>query len=248
MKGINKPLARTPLYHWHVAQGARMVERDGWLIPAAYANVDWEIAAARAGLGLVDVSACGKISFRGPGVAALANTLASGSPASQPRGVGELDAGGRVLACRLAEDHVLLLGLTPNVTVLCDRLAALRHHVALVQRDASSVYAMFCLLPTATEDVLNHLTALDMRRSTFPPGTCAETSLAGVHAVLIRPDDIGLDTVYVAVAWDLAEYVWESLLNAAPGRDTRPVGVEAWRLLSSGGTLLGVVTERGPGS
>ena len=77
------------------------------------------------------------------------------------------------------------------------------------------------------------LTAFDVRRSRFPPGSCAETNLAGVHAVLVRPAGDALDPVYVAVAWDLAEHVWESLLNALGGHGTRPVGMDAWRRVIS---------------
>src|SRR5690242_3275662 len=121
MNGTVRPLARTPLHDWHVAHGGSMVERDGWLVPGFYSRVDHEVAAAGTGLRLVDVSACGKIAFKGPGVAGLAQALAAGSPALTPGGVGELDAEGRVLACRLTEDHLLLLALTPNATVLCNR-------------------------------------------------------------------------------------------------------------------------------
>src|SRR5438552_3686778 len=163
-------------------------------------------------------------------------SFAGGRPVLKPHGVAEFDAGGRVLACRLTEDHLLLLALTPNMTILCDRLTALSQNVPLVQSDASSAYAMFCLLGTAIEDALNHLTALDVRRSAFPPGSCAETSLAGVHALLVRPAEAVINTVYVAVAWDLAEHVGESLLNAAPGHDTRPVGVDTWQILSGDST------------
>jgi heterotetrameric sarcosine oxidase gamma subunit len=233
MKGIIKPLARTPLYYWHVAHGAHMMERDGWAIPASYSNVEQEVAAARAGPGLVDVSACGKIAFRGRGAAGLIGTLAGGISVTMPRSVGEFDAAGRVLACRLAEDHLLLLALTANATALRARLRALRGDIPLLQTDVTSAYAMFCLLGTATEGVLNRLTAFDVRRSTFRPGSCAETNVAGVHAALIRPAGDGLDTVYVAVAWDLAEHIWESLLNAVPPHDSRPVGLDAWHRIIS---------------
>jgi glycine cleavage system aminomethyltransferase T len=240
MNGTVRPLARTPLHHWHIAHGASMAEREGWLVPAAYSNVNHEVAAAHTGVRVVDLSACGKIALKGSGVGTLAQALAPGSPALRPHGVGEFNAGGLVLASRLAEDHLLLLALRPNVTGLYDRLATLRHDVSAVQTDVSRAYAMFCLLPIAAEDLLSHLTAFDVRWSRFRPGTCGEASLAGVHAVLVQYASGGSCTMYVAVAWDLAEHIWESLLNASPG-DIRPIGVDAWRLLSSEGI------NRGPG-
>ena len=231
MMSFTRALARTPVYHWHVAHGAHMVERNDWLIPASYSGVNREVALAHTGLGLVDLSACDKIALRGPGVAALAHALAGDSPASRPRGVAAFSAGSRVLACRLTEEHLLLLALSSNMPTLGDRLTTLSEDARLVQSNVSSAYAMFCLLGTAAEDVLNHLTALDVRSSAFPAGSCAEINLAGVHALLARP--AVLVTVYIAVAWDVGEHVWESLLNASRGHEIRPVGLDAWhRLLS----------------
>jgi sarcosine oxidase gamma subunit len=88
-----------------------------------------------------------------------------------------------------------------------------------------------CLLGAAAEKVLSHLTALDVRRSAFPPGSCAETSLVGVHALLIRPPEKHGDAMYVTVGWDVAEYVWEQFLSAGRSHGIEPVGLEAWHRL-----------------
>jgi glycine cleavage system aminomethyltransferase T len=61
------PVARTPLHHWHQARGARFTARDGWQAVAAYSDAESEAAAARAGLGLADVSALAKTNLRGEG-------------------------------------------------------------------------------------------------------------------------------------------------------------------------------------
>jgi sarcosine oxidase subunit alpha len=237
MERFTKALARTPLHHWHAARDARFVERDGWQIPAAYSQADREVAAVRAGLGLVDLSAFAKISLRGRGVATLANALVGDSPASKPGGVAALAVGGRTLACRLTKDHLLLLAFTTDAAALRDRLAALRQELPIVESDMSCAYAAFCLLGAAAEDVLHHLTALDVGRSALPPGFCAETSLAGVHGLLICPPGIPLDAVLVAVAWDLGEYLWERLLDVGQGYGIEPVGLEAWHLVISGNAI-----------
>ena len=101
-------MARTPLHHWHHAHGARFVDRDGWQVVAAYSSADPEAAAARAGLGLADVSAFAKISLRGRGVSAFVASYAPDSPALNQRGVASLPSES-VLACRLTDDHLLLL-------------------------------------------------------------------------------------------------------------------------------------------
>ncbi|HBI42204.1 MAG TPA: glycine cleavage system aminomethyltransferase GcvT [Planctomycetales bacterium] len=62
---------RTPLYDWHVAHGARMVDFGGWDMPVQYTTIIDEHTAVRTGAGLFDVSHMGRLSFAGPDSFAL---------------------------------------------------------------------------------------------------------------------------------------------------------------------------------
>jgi len=62
---------RTPLYDWHVAHGARMVEFAGWDMPIQYTSIIDEHAAVRTGAGLFDISHMGRLSFGGVDALAL---------------------------------------------------------------------------------------------------------------------------------------------------------------------------------
>src|SRR3989442_11403341 len=112
------PLARTPLHHWHSAHNARFIDSDGWRLPAVYSTVEKETAAARAGLGLADISAFAKSSLVGRNVPALTQTLIGDSPASRLRDVIQFTSDGPVLACRLTEDQLLLLAATTDAAPL----------------------------------------------------------------------------------------------------------------------------------
>jgi aminomethyltransferase len=57
---------RTPLYSWHVAHGARMVDFAGWDMPVQYTSIVEEHQAVRTAAGLFDISHMGRISFFGP--------------------------------------------------------------------------------------------------------------------------------------------------------------------------------------
>jgi aminomethyltransferase len=57
---------RTPLYDWHVAHGARMVEFGGWDMPVQYTSIVEEHQTVRTGAGLFDISHMGRLSFGGP--------------------------------------------------------------------------------------------------------------------------------------------------------------------------------------
>lgn len=214
------PVARTLLHHWHAAHGARFTDRDGWQVVAAYSDAATEAAAARAGLGVADVSASAKVSLRGPGVASFVPS---------PRGVVALPEG-PALACRLTDDHLLLLASTTSATALGRQAAALREGRAVVQTDVTSAYAGFWLIGPRLDELLRHLTHLDVRPAAFPVNSCAETAFAGVEALLVR---FAEDSLRVHVAWDLGEYVWERMMEVGRDVPIRPLGLEALGLIGA---------------
>ncbi len=57
---------RTPLYDWHMAHGARMIEFGGWEMPLQYSGIVEEHLAVRGAAGLFDVSHMGKVLVEGP--------------------------------------------------------------------------------------------------------------------------------------------------------------------------------------
>lgn len=68
-------LLRTPLYDWHVAHGARMVEFGGWEMPVQYSSIVDEHHAVRKAAGLFDISHMGRLIFRGPQALELLDRL-----------------------------------------------------------------------------------------------------------------------------------------------------------------------------
>src|SRR5437588_136000 len=102
MSATQSLLARSPLHHWHAARGGHFVVRNGWTIPEVYSSVEEEVAAARQGLGIVDLSPSHKVSLQGDGVPEAATVMLGGVRASQVSGVARVSAQRSVLACRLA--------------------------------------------------------------------------------------------------------------------------------------------------
>ncbi|HKI35443.1 MAG TPA: hypothetical protein VKA46_26535 [Gemmataceae bacterium] len=217
------PIARTPLHEWHAGHGGRFIDRDGWQVVAAYGGVEHEAQAARTGLGLADVSAFAKISLRGPGVPSQVLSLS-------PRGVTPV-TDEPALACRLTDDHLLLLAATPTATALNPHLLGFHEGRAVVKTDVTSTYAGFEVIGPRLEEVLCRLTHLDVRPSALPVNSCAETALAGVEALLVRPGGRSLPGLRIYVAWDLGEYVWERIVEAGRDVPITPLGLEALGLL-----------------
>ena len=63
--------SRTPLFDWHVAHGARIVDFAGWDMPVQYTSIVEEHQAVRSGAGLFDISHMGRLSFGGPDALSL---------------------------------------------------------------------------------------------------------------------------------------------------------------------------------
>jgi 4-methylaminobutanoate oxidase (formaldehyde-forming) len=138
----------------------------------------------------------------------------------------------------LTHEHLLLLGSTVNSTKLEERLANLVRDHSVVQCDMTSGYAGLYLIGPNAEAVLRKLTSVDVSASALPVGSCAETSLAGVHALLVPTLEDSLPAVRVYVAWDVGEYVWDQLFRLGRDFGITPVGLESIARLSSTATNL----------
>jgi heterotetrameric sarcosine oxidase gamma subunit len=232
MAMTSPPLARTPLYHWQAAHGARFVTSDGWQIPEVYSTVEQETAAANGGVALADISAFAKVSLLGQGVSVLTAPLLGDGQTLPPRSVARFEAGGEALACRLRVDHLFLLATSTSTDALDKRLASLLQQYPIIAKNVTSAFAGFGLAGPHTGEVLRCLTSLDVSPSALPSGSCAETSLAGIQALLVSPPRSKLGVMHVYVAWDLGEYLWGRLLEAGERHQVAPMGLKAWRAVT----------------
>jgi len=226
---------RLPLHHWHVAHGARMIDLDGWQVPASY---DGEREPSATTLSLADLSAFAKVSLRGKGVPELVRTSLANTPAAKPLGVTTM--AGNVLACRLSDDHLLLLGAAPrlelrladidlNISALSAGCQAPRAGVVIA--NTTSTYAGFALIGGPIEEMLRQLTAIDVSEKAFPVGSCVQTSFAGVTAMLVRAPKSSVRYVRIYVASDLGEYVWQKMLDVGVRWNIAPLGLNRWQAL-----------------
>ena len=87
---------RTPLYAWHEAAGARLIEFGGWQMPLQYTGIIEEHLTVRRGVGLFDVSHMGKLLVRGPSAHAFLDGLSANDIPTTP---------GRARYTQLLRDH-----------------------------------------------------------------------------------------------------------------------------------------------
>jgi len=77
---------RTPLYEWHLAQGARMVDFAGWEMPVQYTSIVEEHQAVRKSAGIFDISHMGRLVFQGPEALDLIQDIFTNDAASMKSG------------------------------------------------------------------------------------------------------------------------------------------------------------------
>src|ERR1700730_5220307 len=76
----------TPLYDWHVAHGARMVDFAGWDMPVQYTTIIDEHNTVRTAPGRFDISHTRRLSFGGPDALALIQHVYTNNAATMKEG------------------------------------------------------------------------------------------------------------------------------------------------------------------
>jgi 4-methylaminobutanoate oxidase (formaldehyde-forming) len=217
------------MHHWYETHGIRLAERDGWLVPEPPADPAWQPGAAGSGgLALADLSTWVKTSVRGAGIAPIVLYVLGDTPAARPRGVTTVAGHGPGMACRLTDDQLLLLTSSAGAHDLDWLLVNRQQPLPGEKTDETFAYAGLGLLGPQTDEVLRRLTALDLGSAGLPANSCAETALAGVHALVVRPLQLTVPAVAVFVSWDVGEYVWTCFLEAGRPLALTVVGPHVW--------------------
>ena len=225
-----RPCPRSPLARLH-ATAAVTVERGGWRVPFMYSTLEREMAALHHGVGLLDASSFAKMSLRGSNLDALAAALANGPALQQPGRAVQLDAPSYTSACRVTDKELFLCSANIEGGRLQDVVAGLSPSNQVVQQDETSCYSSIAMLGPKLEPMLQRLAAVDTSPSAFAAGSCMQTTIAGVHARVIRPPALAVPAVLVYVSWDLGEYLWQRLTQVGQAAGVEPVGFEAWESL-----------------
>ena len=203
------PIRRSPVSRMHADLGAVLEHEAGWELVASYGDEADERARVRDGIGLVDVTARGKVDVRG--------SLD-----------GALSAAGDVLTARIAEDWALVLAEPGGEEVLVPKLESAAGPGAMVT-DATHLLVGFALAGPALSDALARLTSWDP--ASLAAGEATGAPIADVRAVVARRD-LEVPVLEAYVAAEFARYAWETVLDAVRRTGGGPVG---WRALRAEG-------------
>lgn len=146
----------------------------------------------------------------------------------------------RVLPWALAPLHLLLTcdpsereAATENLRhfPVAGRNFALPHPIYVTE--VTSVYAQFMLAGPRCRDILSKLTSLSLSESSLPDLSCGQSSVAHVHAIILRQDLEGIPAYHLLASREYGESVWECILQAGHEFQLSPFGLQAQQLLGA---------------
>ena len=236
---MNQSLATTPLYDWHVSQGARVVDFAGWQMPVQYSSIVAEHNATRTAVGLFDISHMGRIFLTGEGVPSFLERLLTRRTSDMR--VGRIryslicNEQGGIL------DDVLIYRLRPELHLLVVNagnrekiLAWLKQHQPsdVEIDDQTTTTAMIAIQGPLSAEAANPICDLDVTEQKYYTGTHCQIrggQIAGVEATDSRTGYTGEDGWEITVPGEIATDVWQQLVatQLSNGESPSPVGLGA---------------------
>jgi aminomethyltransferase len=220
-------LKRTPLYAFHAAHGAKLVDFAGWEMPVQYKSILDEHRAVRRAAGLFDVSHMGEVDVEGPGASAFLDALVTNnvskmypgrvlySPMCHPDG-GVIDD--LLIYMRGPEDFFLCINAGNTATDLeWIRARAAGHEVTITDR--SEGCALLAVQGPKAPAIVQSLTQTPLDGIKYYHFT--DGVVAGVRCVISRTGYTGEDGFELYHAAGDAPALAEALLAAG-----QPLGLE----------------------
>ena len=227
-------LRTTPLHARHRASGARMVPYAGWEMPVEYSGITNEHLAVRTRAGVFDVSHMGEIEVAGKGALEAVQRISSNDAAvlkvGQAHYAGLLTPEGTfiddMLVYRMAPSHFMLVVNAANTAkdfAWISEQAKVTGDAAVV--DSSSRYALIAIQGPAAREVLQPLTGVDLSEIRYYWFSYGE--VASARVTISRTGYTGEDGYEIFVPPNMADRVWQALIESGRSADVIPCGLGA---------------------
>jgi len=228
---VNTPLKRTPLYHAHVAAGARMVPFGGWEMPVQYAGIIEEHRTVRTAVGLFDVSHMGEFEVEGSGAFATLQSLTTNDMAALEDGQVQYSLlcypNGTIVddltVYRLARDRFMLTVNASNIDK--DYAWVTEHGRGARWRNVSAETGLIAVQGPKAEALVGRLAEGDATKIGYY--RFARGAVADVSALISRTGYTGEDGFELYTAAGDTTRLWAALLEAGRADGVAPIGLGA---------------------
>lgn len=221
-----QPTRLSPLHGTHVSAGATLVSLGNWQVASAIGSADAETAAAKAGLGLADLSDRTKIVVEGNDAGAMLKKVLGGSDlgVNQAASIGD-----GLYVASLRPDRFYISGKASAEGDLLGKLndAAAAASSLTTVTDETDARAELLLVGPNARTCLTRVNGLDMHDSVFPTLTAKQTSVAKIRHLILRCDNGDMPAYIISGGRSNAIYMWETLLEAGHDLQMQTIGREA---------------------
>lgn len=211
-----------------------MIDFGGWDMPVQYASLLEEHHAVRQRVGLFDVSHMGEIEIAGKDALAAVQRISSNDASRLQVGQAHYSAlttfdgtfVDDLLVYRMAPSHFMLVVNASNITKDYAWIAGQiteAGEAAVV--DSSSRYALLALQGPAALDVLQPLCTTELADLKYYWFTHGE--VANARALVSRTGYTGEDGFEIFVPPNMADRVWQAILESGRSADVIPCGLGA---------------------
>ena len=237
---MTPPLAKTPLYDWHVAHRGRMVDFAGWSMPVQYESIVAEHEAVRKAVGLFDISHMGRLTFAGAGATEfldglLTRRVSDMQPGQIRYSLMTNDAGGildDVLLYRLGDGsggndeipYLLVVNASNRQKILDWIIWHLPGH-DVVCTDETLATAMIAVQGPAARKLVMDVVHPGLEQMRYYHGKKCGPS--GELNIISRTGYTGEDGFELIVPASTGADLWEKILAAGQDRGAVPVGLGA---------------------
>ncbi|TGQ37291.1 sarcosine oxidase subunit alpha family protein [Mesorhizobium sp. M00.F.Ca.ET.216.01.1.1] len=243
-----KPIRRTPMHDWHMANGAEMLEVGLWMRPYFYRQSGRDVNEAyvaemrtvRQAAGLMDISTLGKIDVQGPDAAIFLDRVYANGFAKLPVGRARygvmLRDDGIVFddgtTTRLAENRFFMTTSTAKAADVLSRLEFLLDTAwpdlrVAVTSVSDEWAAMSVAGPKSCAILSAAFPALDVSDEALPHMGRLESEWEGRALRILRLSYSGERAYEIYVGATAGGQLWSRLLEAGRAFDLKPYGVEA---------------------
>lgn len=217
----------SPLYNQHQTLKARFDLLGGWLIPKVYTSAAEETTVLRENVGLIDISARGKLIIKG----AHSHLVIAACFGEVPTKSGEFREirSNRVLVVGLTSDEFLILtppGMEKEWGTSLE-VAITSQNVFVSVIDQTSGLVELSISGPKSRSVMTKLCALPFNSKDFPDLCVAQSSFAQVRTTILRHDRDESPAFELFADRSYGEYLWDAILDAGQEFGIQPVGWEA---------------------
>jgi aminomethyltransferase len=211
-----------------------MVPFSGWDMPVEYSGITAEHMAVRTRAGLFDVSHMGEIEIAGRNALAAVQQISCNDASALQVGQAQYSAlltpAGTfvddILVYRMGPSHFMLVANASNVKKdyawISEQIKTVGDAVAV---DSSSRYALIALQGPASQEVLQPLTGVDLAELRYYWFGFGE--VAGARVTISRTGYTGEDGFEIFVPPNVADRVWQAILESGRSADVIPCGLGA---------------------